>query len=95
LAASFGKKNLGNNMRQIVIIIYTISVATQAMAAPNVKTKTPIDPVLLERASNACTPDVLNLCSEYIPDHDKITACLRRKASQLSPYCLKALKAIH
>ena len=64
-------------MRRIVVIIYTISVAAQAMAAPNVKTKTPIDPVLLERASNACTPDVLNLCSEYIPDHDKITACLR------------------
>ncbi len=40
-----------------------------------------------EEARRACTPDVFRLCSEFIPDADKITACLKRKQSQLSPAC--------
>lgn len=35
----------------------------------------------------ACTPDVYNLCSQYIPDEDDIVACLQRKKAQLSPAC--------
>jgi hypothetical protein len=35
----------------------------------------------------ACMPDVLKLCSEFIPDRDRITACLQQKANDLSPTC--------
>ena len=35
----------------------------------------------------ACTPDVYNLCAQYIPDEDDIVACLTRKKAQLSPGC--------
>jgi hypothetical protein len=35
----------------------------------------------------ACTPDVWRLCSEHIPDVDRIVACLRQNTPQLSGPC--------
>ncbi|WP_336491726.1 hypothetical protein [Methylobacterium nigriterrae] len=35
----------------------------------------------------ACTPDVLRLCSSEIPNVAGITACLRREKLRLSPGC--------
>jgi hypothetical protein len=41
----------------------------------------------------ACTPDVLRLCSEYIPDADQITLCLRQKSAELSDACRTVFEA--
>jgi hypothetical protein len=38
-------------------------------------------------AEQACTPDVMRLCNEFIPDRGRITACLRAKRHQLSREC--------
>jgi hypothetical protein len=35
----------------------------------------------------ACTPDVMRLCQQDIPDHNRIVACLVRSKLQLSPAC--------
>jgi hypothetical protein len=35
----------------------------------------------------ACTPDVWRLCSEHVPDVDRIVACLRQNTPQLSGPC--------
>jgi hypothetical protein len=35
----------------------------------------------------ACTPDVLKHCNEFIPNADRIEACLQAKLRQLSPAC--------
>lgn len=35
----------------------------------------------------ACTPDAMRLCGSYIPDVDRITACMIARKSQLSPEC--------
>ena len=35
----------------------------------------------------ACTGDAQSLCGEFIPDRDKVGACLRRNARRLSPAC--------
>ncbi len=35
----------------------------------------------------ACTPDVFRLCSEQIPDTNRIVTCLRQNTSQLSGGC--------
>jgi hypothetical protein len=35
----------------------------------------------------ACTPDVWRLCSDQIPDVNRIVACLQRNTSQLSDGC--------
>ena len=35
----------------------------------------------------ACTPDAMRLCGNYVPDVDRITACMIARKSQLSPEC--------
>jgi len=35
----------------------------------------------------ACTPDVERLCNDYVPDVDRIVACLLRARASLSPAC--------
>lgn len=35
----------------------------------------------------ACTPDVWRLCSEHIPDTDRIVSCLRQNRPNLSNGC--------
>jgi hypothetical protein len=34
-----------------------------------------------------CTPDVLRLCSAFIPNVDEITTCLRERNAELSDAC--------
>src|SRR5438445_10313508 len=35
----------------------------------------------------ACSGDAMQLCGEFVPDVDRITACMIRKKSQLSAGC--------
>jgi hypothetical protein len=39
----------------------------------------------------ACTPDAMRLCSEFIPDEAKITVCMHTKRAQLSVECRTAM----
>jgi hypothetical protein len=41
----------------------------------------------------ACTPDVLRLCSAFIPNVDEITICLRERNAELSDACRTAFEA--
>ena len=41
----------------------------------------------------ACSPDVLRLCSAFIPNADEITICLREKNAELSDACRTAFEA--
>ena len=41
----------------------------------------------------ACTPDAMRLCSEFVPDVAKITACMKAKSAQLSEPCRIAMGA--
>jgi hypothetical protein len=43
-------------------------------------------------AAERCTPDVMRLCSEFVPDSDRIVGCLKKKRRQLTSSCLKALQ---
>ena len=40
-----------------------------------------------DRAAELCTPDVMRLCNEFVPDVEKITACMSRKRRMLSAEC--------
>jgi hypothetical protein len=42
-------------------------------------------------AEQLCTPDVMRLCNEYIPDPDRIVRCLKAKRRQLSQACHSSL----
>ena len=44
-----------------------------------------------EQEREACTPDVFRLCGAYIPDADRIVACLRGNPDQLSRACYSVL----
>lgn len=35
----------------------------------------------------ACTGDAMRLCGEFVPDVDRITACMVAKKSMLTPVC--------
>jgi hypothetical protein len=35
----------------------------------------------------ACEGDAQRLCGQYIPDVDRITACMKKNYRQLSPRC--------
>ena len=48
--------------------------------------------VAQDKAAELCTPDVMRLCNEFIPDVDKITACMSKKRRQLSPECAAVFK---
>lgn len=37
----------------------------------------------------ACQPDAMRICGNFIPDVDRITACMIQNKSQLSPECRK------
>jgi len=45
-----------------------------------------------QEVQQACTPDAMRLCSEFIPDRAKITACMIRKRRELSEACLTAMR---
>jgi len=38
-----------------------------------------------------CQNDALQLCGEFVPDEQKITACMRRKHRQVSAECRAAI----
>ena len=44
-----------------------------------------------EDATQACTPDAMRLCSEFIPDREKVRTCMLHKRSQLSEACRTAM----
>jgi len=44
-------------------------------------------------AAERCEPDVMRLCSEFVPDRDNIVTCLKAKRRQLSQSCLTALQS--
>ena len=37
---------------------------------------------------SACTPDVMRLCSDAIPDEGRITKCMIQKKKEISAKCL-------
>jgi hypothetical protein len=43
----------------------------------------------------ACTPDVMRLCQQDIPDQGRIVACLVRSRLQLSPACTGVFNRAH
>jgi hypothetical protein len=45
-----------------------------------------------DEAVQACTPDAMRLCSEFIPDREKVRLCMMRKRRELSEACRTAMR---
>lgn len=43
----------------------------------------------------ACTPDAMRLCNQFIPDEAKVKTCMMAKRGQLSAECRTAIAAMH
>jgi hypothetical protein len=48
-----------------------------------------------DEARQACTGDAMRLCSDFIPDVQKVTACMMRKRAQVSAECRLAMAHEH
>jgi hypothetical protein len=46
-----------------------------------------------DAAREACTPDAMRLCSEFIPDEGKVKSCMLSRRSQLSEACRLAMRS--
>ena len=75
-------------LRSRLLLCAAAAVLTIVIAAP---TATPAAAQASD-AADRCTPDVMRLCSEFIPDADRIVVCLKAKRKQLSPSCMSALQ---
>jgi hypothetical protein len=43
----------------------------------------------------ACQPDAMRLCSEFVPDVERITACMIKNRIRLSPACRAVFSSPH
>ncbi len=42
-----------------------------------------------QKAAAICYDDATRLCGDFVPDEDKVAACMKAKRSQLGAPCLK------
>ncbi|MEA2758753.1 MAG: hypothetical protein QOH65_1366 [Methylobacteriaceae bacterium] len=48
-----------------------------------------------EAERQACEPDVYRLCNDYVPDVDRIVACLNVNKRSLAPACRAVMARPH
>jgi hypothetical protein len=65
-----------NTMRRLILLTFILAIAAPLPARAQ-----------SQEDQAACTPDVMRLCQEAIPDTGRIVACLVRSKLQLSPAC--------
>jgi len=44
-----------------------------------------------QTAEQACTPDAMRLCSQFIPDRARVTTCMMARRAEVSPACRLAM----
>lgn len=62
-------------MKKLILILAALALTSGAAIAQS------------QEDQAACTPDVMRLCQQDIPDTGRIVACLIRSRLQLSPAC--------
>jgi hypothetical protein len=73
------RKNQGAQMRTFSALLFTVLMVTPALAYSDAQVA-------------ACTPDVMRLCSDAIPDEARITKCMIQKRKQISAACMLVFK---
>lgn len=46
-------------------------------------------------ARDACTPDAMRLCADFIPDEEKVRLCMIRRKAETSAACRLAMERTH
>jgi hypothetical protein len=72
-------------MQRSIVLAVTLCVLASSHAAEAQSTSTPA-----ERA--ACQTDAFRLCTQAMPDRDRVRACLRQHMPRLNSLCRGALQ---
>jgi hypothetical protein len=67
-------------MRTIGVLAILLTIGAPSAALSQSDTHTQEDEA-------ACTPDVMRLCQEFVPNRQAIIACMVQKKRDLSPEC--------
>jgi hypothetical protein len=71
------------------------SIAFLVSYAGGVNAQVGIAAQVAEETREACAPDAMRLCSDYIPDVPKITSCMTERFSEISSPCRAAMIREH
>jgi len=74
------RKIRGARMRTVSALLFTALMIAPAFA-------------YTDEQVAACTPDVMRLCSDAIPDEGRITKCMIQKRRQVSAACMLAFRS--
>ena len=77
--------------RRLALLSLAGSVAIFGLLGAAALAPAPARAEVSPQVQQACTPDVMRLCNEFVPDVAKITACMNRKRAQVSPTCSAAI----
>lgn len=72
------------NMRLVCWLVFPAGILLGGLVAANA--------AVSDNARQACTPDAIRLCSQFIPNAGKVKTCMLRKRSQLSAACRLAMR---
>jgi hypothetical protein len=77
--APVGGSGMSNGYGRVTVVVLSTAVAV-ALAMSSARAETAAQ-------REACKPDVFRFCSEFIPNHAAIVACLERNSDHLSSAC--------
>ena len=66
-----------------------VALATLAAGAPSAWAITSPQRSYSDVEQSLCQPDVFRLCNDYVPDEERIIACMKANRRSLSPECRK------
>ena len=69
----------GALMRTFSALLFTVLMITPTFA-------------YTDEQVSACTPDVMRLCMDAVPDQARITKCMIQKKSQISKACMMVFR---
>ena len=66
-------------MKNLIAIAFVLTVIAFSAPAPSL--------AYTQEEQQACQDDAFRLCGQFLPDEQRVKACLLRNMSRLSPAC--------
>jgi hypothetical protein len=76
-------------MLRLAILTFVLTLSLPALAQQYNRSATS------QEEQQACEPDVYRLCNDYVPDVDRIVACLNANKRSLGPACRAVMSRPH
>jgi hypothetical protein len=76
-------------MLRLAILTFVLTLSLPVLAQQYNRSATS------QEEQQACEPDVYRLCNDYVPDVDRIVACLNANKRALGPACRAVMSRPH